>query len=102
MKKMIIALAIVGAVIAIIIGWGSINNANAPGSGSLSQDNTISTDAKALVSYTLPIGWQEASCPDASQYVLIVPTGATLDCAADPRAPISLMVDPRNTKDCQH
>lgn len=104
MKKIIIAAVVtVAAVVAIIIGWGSINNANAPGDSGSDQTNQMaSTDVKALVSYTLPTGWQERTCADAATYVFVIPTGATLDCAADPRAPISLLVDPRNTKDCQH
>lgn len=57
-------------------------------------------DVKALISYDLPDGWQEASCPSQSA-TYIIPSGANeVDCNADPSAPIKLSVDPGNTKDC--
>jgi len=103
MKKLIIALVVVVAVIGVIIGWGSINDANAPGGATTTQgqDAASTTDVKSLISYALPASWQEQSCADADQYIYVVPSGAAFDCKADPRAPVSLMVDPRNTSDCQ-
>lgn len=62
---------------------------------------TAAGDVKALVSYTLPDGWQEATCPSAVGKVYIVPNASKLDCNANPSAPIKLYVDAQNSTDCQ-
>lgn len=98
----IIAAVLLAIVMGIVFWWGSLNDANAPG---VDPDSTSTgapeTDVKALVDYSLPVGWQEGTCPDSVGRVYVVPTNALLDCTADPAAPVSLMVDPRDTKDCK-
>lgn len=105
MKRTIMTVVALAAIVAgVIFWWGNLNDANAPG---VDQQSLRSTDAaepkvKDLVEYSLPAGWQEGACPDGSDRVYIVPAGAVLDCKGDPKAPVNLMVDPRDTKDCQH
>jgi hypothetical protein len=105
MKKIIISMLVVGVAVAgIILWWGNLNNAQAPGNGSSTSGNgkaAVSKDVASLVSYNLPDGWEQANCQDNPQKLYVTPAGTALDCAATPRAPISIMVDPRNTTDCQ-
>lgn len=64
--------------------------------------NTASTnDAKSLVSYTLPDGWKEETCPNNADRTYIVPNGSSLSCDSDPSAPIKISVDSGKTTDCQ-
>jgi hypothetical protein len=104
MKKIIISLLVIVVLVAgVIFWWGNLNDAQAPGSSdnSSSRSTSPNTDVTQLISYTLPDGWKQANCQDNPQKLYVTPAGATLDCAATPRAPISVMVDPRNTTDCQ-
>lgn len=58
-------------------------------------------EIKSLVSYTLPDGWKEASCPAAAGAAYIIPNGADdVDCAANPSSPVKIAIDPANSKDC--
>jgi hypothetical protein len=98
MKKILLGLILLIAVAGAIIGWGQFHNASAPGND---MSATTTTDVKTLVSYTLPSGWTESSCPDDS-HVYVAPADAAADCAADPIAAVSMLVDPRETKDCAH
>ena len=103
MKKWLGLLLAVVIVAGVVFWWGSLHDANAPGSESGQQDTSQSGTVAELISYTLPTGWEEATCPGGSNgQIYVVPQDAKLDCAADPKAPISLLVDPRQTKDCQH
>jgi hypothetical protein len=55
------------------------------------------------VDYVMPNGWAQQTCPgDENGRVYLVPADAKLNCADNPAAPVSLLIDPRNTKDCQH
>lgn len=63
--------------------------------------NPAGADVKSLVSYTLPDGWKESSCPSAAGAVFIVPNGAgSVNCDANPSSPVKISVDPANSKDC--
>jgi hypothetical protein len=75
----------------------SINNPALTSSSS----STSGTDVKSLVSYTLPDAWTENSCPSSSNTVYVSPNGTSLDCSANPSAPVKVYVDPQNTTDCQ-
>lgn len=89
------------------VGWtiGRSDNSKPTGSSNTSQptaaDNTDGPDVKALVSYTLPDGWREASCPDAAGSVFVSPQGAgAIDCNASPSSPVKISVDSANNTDC--
>lgn len=56
---------------------------------------------KSLISYVLPDGWKEASCPNAAGAVYVVPNGGgNVDCSANPSSPVKISVDGGNNKDC--
>jgi hypothetical protein len=59
------------------------------------------SDVKSLVSFSLPDGWKEGTCPDACGKLFIVPNGASLQCDNNPIAPVKMYVDANNTADCQ-
>lgn len=63
--------------------------------------NASGPDIKSLVSFTLPDGWKEASCPSAAGTVFVIPDGGgNVNCDANPSAPVKISVDPSNSKDC--
>jgi hypothetical protein len=106
MKKWMTLLASVAVlVVGITILWGALHSADAPGSGNDAASNNqqaATKDVKSLVSYTLPSGWQEGKCTSDEDKLYLTPPDAPLDCNADPRSPFIVLVDPRDTKDCQH
>jgi type II secretory pathway pseudopilin PulG len=106
---LIVVLLLVLAAAAGYIGWrlGQDNN-NQPkntvtnNSASDALNNAITdSDVKSRISYTLPDGWNENTCPAKADTVYVTPAGSSLDCAADPSAPIKIYMDPQNTTDCQ-
>ncbi len=65
-------------------------------------NNTLNnSEVKSLVGYALPDGWNEDTCPSSANVVYIIPNGTSLDCNANPSAPIKIYKDPQNTNDCQ-
>ncbi len=107
-NKTLVALLIVALVLgAGFLGW-NLGHSNSP---SISQpnntnqpstvDNANTAGVKSLVSYILPDGWKEASCPAVAGAVYIVPNGSSgLDCNANPSSPVKISVDPGNSTDC--
>ncbi|MDB5186380.1 MAG: hypothetical protein JWL85_903 [Candidatus Saccharibacteria bacterium] len=57
-------------------------------------------EVKALITYTLPDGAKEGTCPSAASTVYVIPSGADLNCDANPSAPIKISVDPQGATDC--
>lgn len=92
-----------------VLGW-QLGRSDNPIDSRQPADSTIQPDAadtanvpgiKSLISYALPDGWKEASCPAAAGSVFIIPSGGPgLDCNANPSAPVKMSVDPGSTKDC--
>ena len=100
-KYALITLALV--FLAVIIGWRVGKNGKTtttPASGTSSQ-TSAATGLKSLVSYSLPDGWKEASCPAVPDIIYVTPAGTTLNCSADPSAPIKIYVDSQGATDCQ-
>ena len=91
-----------------LIGW-KLGKSNQHQTAAPSASNPTATsatpaansDVKSLVSYSLPDGWKEGTCPDNPNKLYIVPNGASLSCGSNPAAPIKLYVDANNTTDCQ-
>lgn len=104
---------IVGVIVLLILvalaGWylgrsGGSDNKDQPSttaSQPAEQAPTDNRDVNSLVSYMLPDGWKEATCPSAAGAVYIVPAGSTaVDCDANPSSAVKIAVDPGNSKDC--
>ncbi|MEO8863182.1 MAG: hypothetical protein ABI354_02565 [Candidatus Saccharimonadales bacterium] len=110
-RSLIIVAVVVLAIIAGLVGWklGHSNSDNAstnatstsPKVPSSPNDSAADSSIDALVSYSLPSGWISSTCTGKSGNVFIVPNSASLDCSANPSAPIKLYVDPQNNTDCQ-
>jgi hypothetical protein len=109
-KKVIqVVVLILGLVIiAGLIGWklgrsDDKQTANQQPTNSATSSTTpaSNSDVKSLVSYSLPDGWKEGTCPDAAGKLFIVPNGALLQCSSNPVAPVKMYVDANNTTDCQ-
>lgn len=94
-------------VIAGFVGWrighsgsatkGSNNSQPSP---SANTPQASSGDLKSLISYQLPDGWKEASCPSAADVIYIAPTGTDVDCNTNPSSPVKISIDQQNSKDC--
>lgn len=75
--------------------------ASTTGTEANKQPTNASTNVKSLVSYVLPDGWKETSCPEAVGSVYVLPNGAgSVDCNANPSSPVKMSVDPGNNTDC--
>ncbi|MBA3758445.1 hypothetical protein H0X10_02325 [Candidatus Saccharibacteria bacterium] len=98
---------------ALFLGWllgrssnsDNASNNNQPQPTSSQQASTTPStsgeDVKSLVTFKLPDGWTEASCPNAAGSVFIIPAGAGgVDCDANPSAPVKVSVDTSNSDDC--
>lgn len=101
---LLVALLILGAG---WLGWqlGHSNTSSTSRPNNTNQPTTVNNantaGVKSLVSYVLPDGWKEASCPTVSGAVYIVPAGASnIDCSANPSSPVKISVDPANNTDC--
>lgn len=101
---LLVAVLILGAG---VLGWqlgysntsstSQPNNTNPP----TTVNNASTAGVKSLVSYVLPDGWKEASCPGTTGSVYVVPAGASnVDCNANPSSPVKISVDPANNTDC--
>jgi hypothetical protein len=90
-------------VLAGVIGWQiGKNSKTTPAHGTATQTSAVTaTGVKSLVSYSLPDGWKEANCPAVPDTIYITPAGTTLNCNADPSAPIKIYVDSQGATDCQ-
>lgn len=107
-RTKIIILAVVLVVAAGIVGWligrsnnSTNNNQTSTSTQTTSSGNAAGSDVKSLVSYTLPDGWSEGTCPTSSNTIYVNPNSTSLDCNANPSAPVKIYVDSQNTTDCQ-
>lgn len=108
--KNILGLVVLVVLIAFLVGWATGRKSDSeqpvtqPAGTSTpvaNNNNDNDTDVSALVSYNLPDGWTEASCPDAQGSVFVVPQGAPeVDCSATPSAPVKISIDSANNTDC--
>lgn len=104
-NKIVLLIAIL-VLAAGLLGWwlGHTNTTTSQTSNSnqpTTVNNANSAGVKSLVSYVLPDGWKEASCPAVAEAVYIVPNGSPgLDCNANPSSPVKISVDPGNNTDC--
>ncbi len=100
---LLVLLAVI--VIAGFVGWRlgrSSNSTNTNnGSPSSSAGNTSGVSVKSLIGYTLPDAWKEDTCSNSSNVIYIIPDGSSLNCSANPSAPIKIYVDSQDTTDCQ-
>lgn len=87
-------------VIAGVIGWAIGHSGNSGKTSDTSPPSSASTAANSLISYALPDGWTQSTCPASTGVTYIIPGGASLDCTADPSAPVKITTDPQNTTDC--
>lgn len=101
---LLVAILIVGAG---LLGWQLGHSDKSPTSqpNNTNQATTVNNantaGVKSLVSYVLPDGWKEASCPGVSEAVYIVPNGSSgVDCNANPSTPVKISIDPGNNIDC--
>lgn len=95
----ILALIVIGG----FVGWrlGHNNNTSNNNSQGASTTNAADTAVKSLVSYTLPDAWTENTCSSSATIIYIIPNGTSLNCSANPSAPVKIYVDSQNTTDCQ-
>lgn len=107
-RTKIIILAVVLVAAASLVGWlighsnnSTNNNQASTSTQTTSNSNVGGSNVKSLVSYTLPDGWSEGTCPTSSNTIYINPNSTSLDCNANPSAPIKIYVDSQNTTDCQ-
>ncbi len=64
-------------------------------------NNVAGPDIKSLITYSLPDGWKEASCPNAVGSVFVIPAGTSgADCDANPSSPVKISIDSSNSTDC--
>ncbi len=101
---LLVAVLILGAG---VLGWrlGYSNTSSTSQPDNTNQPTTVNNadnaGVKSLVSYILPDGWNEASCPGMTGSVYVVPAGASnADCDANPSSAIKISVDPANNTDC--
>lgn len=91
-----------------LLGWwlgqsndSSNNNQPKDATNSTPSNNASGADIKSLINYTLPDGWEEASCPSGAGSVFIIPSGGgNVNCSANPSSPVKISVDAANNKDC--
>lgn len=105
--KKIFMSVVLAVILAGLLGWtmgsnqNKANNNQPNTSEPTATQNTDGPDVKSIVSYELPDGWKEASCPSAPGAVLVVPRGAgEVDCNASPSSPVKISVDSANNTDC--
>ena len=104
----IVLLVVILALAAGLFGWwlGRTDKPQTAQPNNPAQNTTLSTDTTeqdvaSLVTYRLPDGWREASCPNAAGTVFVIPAGeGSVDCRDNPSAPIKISVDPGNNDDC--
>jgi len=106
-KKIAGLLIFIILILVATIGWlvGRSDKADAPSQNSSAASPTPQpADASGLrgaISYALPDGWSETSCPSVQDAVYIIPAGsAPVNCSANPSAPVKVSIDPGDTKDC--
>lgn len=103
----LVLLAVILLAAAVALGWRlgnkssdsntKVNNTNQ----ATTVDNANTAAVKSVVTYALPDGWKEASCPAAQGTVYVLPNGSSgVDCGANPSSPVKISIDPGNNTDC--
>ena len=89
-----------------LLGWwlgqpNTTSNSQSSNNQASNVNNSNTASVKSLVSYVLPDGWKEASCPSVAGAVYILPNGSSgLNCNDNPSSPVKISVDPGNDTDC--
>jgi hypothetical protein len=90
-----------GILLGLALGTSPSGKNNNPENATSHANTGASVPVKSLVSYTLPDGWTDTTCPASADVTYIVPAGITLNCTAPSPAPVKAYVDPQNTTDCK-
>lgn len=107
-KSTIIGVVIL-LILAVVAGWylgrsGDTDTKDQPTTTTTQPTEQVSSEGRyvnSLISYSLPDGWKEATCPSAAGAVYIVPAGSgSVDCNANPSSAVKISVDSSNSKDC--
>lgn len=101
---LILGLVIIAGLIGWKLGKSDDKQTTTPTASDTTATSTTpasNSDVKSLVSYSLPDGWKEGTCPGATGKLFIVPNGASLQCGSIQIAPVKMYVDANNTTDCQ-
>ncbi len=107
MNKKVLAFVVLVIVITFagVVGWRLGHKSTAPASTQSSSNSPSSpaaaSDVKSLVSYNLPDGWKEGTCPDHANKIYFSPNGSTINCDTNPSAPVSMSIDSQNSTVCQ-
>jgi cytoskeletal protein RodZ len=97
---LVIAIAVI---LWLVFGKNNQNNKSTmPNSQTTNSSTNKNSQINSLISYDLPDSWKTVSCNNASEVILIVPTGrVTPDCASlSDDWPMKIMMDPKNTTEC--
>jgi hypothetical protein len=96
-----------------LLSWWVGNRHNNPTNQNTSQNQAPSPSTtkqgdqdnkqgvKALVHYSLPDGWHETTCNNNADKLYFLPPNVSVDCNADPSAPVSMAIDPAKISNCQ-
>lgn len=95
-------------IIAGLIGWwvgrtnnSVVNDTPDPIKTPVNQVRKSEPGVKTLISYSLPDGWNEGTCPTSAGSVYIIPAGSTaINCSKNPSSPVKISVDAANNTDC--
>lgn len=74
------------------------NNQGQPASSP--ESDSTQGEVKSVVSYTLPDGWRESSCPSVPGAAYVAPNGTDVDCSANPSSPVKISLDSGGATDC--
>jgi cytoskeletal protein RodZ len=97
---LVIAIAVI---LWLVFGKNNQNNkSTTPNPQPVNSSPNKNSQINSLISYDLPSGWKTVGCNNASEVILIVPTGrVTPDCASlSDSWPMKIMMDPKNTTEC--
>lgn len=104
-KKVSLAIVLL-VLVAGLLGWWLGQSKTSKTPEQTSQPSTTngaadSSDVASLVTYTLPDGWREASCPGVTGSVFVIPAGGSdVNCQANPSSPVKISIDSSNSDDC--
>ncbi len=103
-----IVIVVVVIILVGLIGW-ALGNSNKQSNTQTSRNNTDQTDSTSevsdesvdsIVSYTLPRGWEKATCDGAGVVDIAPGVANAVDCNSSPPTEVSISIDPENNKDC--
>src|SRR5579872_4824867 len=95
--RSVLAVGVVIFIAAIALGFWLVTRPNKPTTSSTntstSSSSSSAADVNSLVSYTLPDGWSQNTCPAIAGTKYVIPNGTTLNCSANPSSPVKIFVD---------